>query len=62
MPTNAQKAARDKWDRENMTVITCKVTKEKAIRFKKNCELLGTTKSTVISKAIDDFNKKAEGQ
>ena len=30
MTSEAQKRARDKWDRENMTVLTCKVTKRKA--------------------------------
>lgn len=60
MPTAAQKAARDKWDRQNMKNVACKVTKEKADRFKLACEKLGTTRNAVLSRAIDETIKQAE--
>lgn len=60
MPTDSQKAARDKWDRTNMRVVTCKVTKEKADRFKIACDVLGTTRNAVLSRAIDETIHQAE--
>ena len=60
MISEAQKAARNKWDRENMAVITCKITKAKAERFLASCTIMGTTRNAVLAKAIDDFIKKAE--
>ena len=60
MPTAAQKVARDKWDRQNMKNVACKVTKEKAARFKLACEKLCTTRNAVLSRAIDETIKRAE--
>ena len=55
MTSEAQKRARDKWDRENMTVLTCKVTKRKADEFAAACLRAGVSKSSVITKAVDNF-------
>lgn len=55
MTSEAQKRARDKWDRENMTVLTCKVTKRKADEFAAACKRAGVSKSSVIVKAVDNF-------
>ena len=60
MPTDAQKAYRNKWDRANMKVIGCKVTKEKAELFKRACDFLGTTMNAVLSQAIDEAIKRAK--
>ena len=60
MPTESQKASRDKWDRANMRVLTCKVTKEKADLFKRACDFLGTTMNAVLSQAIDEAIKRAK--
>lgn len=60
MPTDSQKTARNKWDRDHMQVITCKITKEKADRFKQACDKLGTTRNAVLSRAIDETIKRAE--
>ena len=62
MPTQAQKNARDKWDKQNMTSVTCKVTKEKAAQFREACAKLDTVPNQVLKKAIDETIKKAEDQ
>ena len=43
MPTEAQKRARDKWDAENMSVISCKLKREIAENFKTAAKAKGTT-------------------
>ena len=55
----ARKRANQKWDRQNMTVIGCKVTKEKAQAFKEACAALGTIPNRVLMDLIDQTIKKA---
>lgn len=55
MPTENQKRYRNKWDAENMTVLGCKVRKEKAAQFKAACKEAGTTPNAVFIAAINDF-------
>lgn len=43
MPTEAQKRTRDKWDAENMSVISCKLKREIAENFKTAAKSNGTT-------------------
>lgn len=43
MPTEAQKRTRDKWDAENMSVISCKLKREIAENFKTAAKANGTT-------------------
>ena len=43
-----------------MATLTCRVTKEKALRFTKACQTLGTNKNAVFLVAIDDTIKRAE--
>ena len=61
MPSDAQKAYRNKWDRANMKVIGCKVTREKADLFKQACDFLGTTMNAVLAQAIEETIKRAKG-
>ena len=44
----SQKRASLKWDKENMTVLSCKIRKEQAIAFKAHCESQGSTSNTVL--------------
>ena len=44
----SQKRASLKWDKENMTVLSCKIRKEQAIAFKAHCENQGSTSNTVL--------------
>ena len=58
----ARKRANQKWDRQNMTVIGCKVTKEKAQAFREACEALGAVPNRVLMDLIDQTIKKAGEQ
>lgn len=53
MPTEAQKRARDKWDRENMIVLGCKVKRTDAERYKSAAAARGTTCSEVMRQALE---------
>ena len=55
MVTEAKKRSNAKWDRENMTMLGCKVRKTKADEFKAACKLSGTTPNAVFRKAMDEF-------
>lgn len=48
MPTEAQKRTRDKWDAENMSVISCKLKREIAENFKTAARSRGTTPNELI--------------
>ena len=48
MPTEAQKRTRDKWDAENMSVISCKLKREIAENFKTAARANGTTPNELI--------------
>lgn len=55
MVTEAKKRSNAKWDKENMTMLGCKVRKTKADEFKAACKLSGTTPNAVFRRAMDDF-------
>jgi hypothetical protein len=44
----SKRAANDKWDKENMTTLGCKVKKEDAAAFKAHCKQQGKTSNTVL--------------
>lgn len=50
-----QRKARNKWDAANMTVLGCKIRKDRAEEFKAACKEAGTTPNSVFSNAISDF-------
>lgn len=53
MPVSkARRAANDKWDKENMTTLGCKVKKTDAERFKIYCEAKGSTSNTELKKYV----------
>ena len=52
MPTEAQKRTRDKWDAENMSVISCKLKREIAENFKAAAKANGTTPNELIRRWI----------
>ena len=47
-PSEAQKKASLKWDRENMAVVGCKVKKDQAEKFKAYCSGIGKTSNAVL--------------
>ena len=48
MPTDTQRRARNKWDAENMSVISCKLKREIAENFKTAAKSNGTTPNELI--------------
>jgi len=53
--SEAQKRAGLKWDRAHMMILGCKVRKEYAARVKAAAAANGTTVSTILHNALDDF-------
>lgn len=53
--TDAKRKANNKWDAANMTVLGCKVRKDKAEQFKAACKSAGTTPNAVFTSAMDEF-------
>ena len=63
MPTDAQKRTRNKWDAENMSVISCKHKREIAENFKTAAKSRGTTPNELIRGWINDYlNDRKEGK
>lgn len=56
--TNAKRKANNKYIATNMTVLGCKVRKEKAEQFKAACKSAGTTPNAVFTTAMDTFMVK----
>ena len=55
MPTDAQKRTRNKWDAENMAVISCKLKREIAESFKTTAKSRGTTPNELIRGWIVEY-------
>lgn len=53
-PTEAQKRAADKYNREHMATLGCKVTKEQAQAFKEHCQNKGSTTNKVLRDFVID--------
>lgn len=60
-PSEAQKKASLKWDKENMAVLGCKVRKAQAEAFKNYCTSQGKTSNTVLKDYVLDCIKQDEG-
>ena len=61
-PSEAQKKASIKWDKENMSVVGCKVKKEQAEKFKAYCASLGKTSNAVLRDyVLDCIDEKEAG-
>ena len=58
--SKAKREANKKWDAENMTIVGCRVTKDKAKQFKEACLAAGTNPNAVllacVNKYIDDHS------
>ena len=55
MLTEKQKKSRNKWDAANMTVLGCKVRRDKAERFKAVCKKNGTSPNAIFLAAMEKF-------
>ena len=61
MVTPAKRASNDKWDRENMTILACKVRKDYAEQVKASAAARGTTVNSLLLSAIADFMRTPHG-
>lgn len=50
-----KKISNAKWDKENMSVLACKVRKDFAEEFRAACAASGTTSNAVLKQAAEDF-------
>lgn len=57
--TEARKKANAKWDKENMTIVGCRITKAKAQEFRDACAALGLVPNQILKQAVDETIKKA---
>lgn len=53
--TDAKRRANNKYIKENMTTLGCKMRKDDATEFKSACAAMGTTPNAVFRKAVDEF-------
>ena len=60
--SDSQKAAAVKWDKENMTNIACRVTKEKAKKFRLACQKNNSNPNAVLLAYINNYIKESEAQ
>jgi len=56
--SKAKKTARNKWDKENMTVLGCKVKVEEAERFKAATKARGTNPNAVFKACMEQYLEK----
>lgn len=53
--SEARKKANAKWDKENMSTLSCKVKKDEAEAFKAKCAEDGKTINTVLRNFVHSF-------
>ena len=58
--SEARKKANKKWDAANMTNFSVKLRRDYAERIKAAAAAAGTTPSTIMRKALDDFMRETE--
>ena len=58
--SEARKKANKKWDAVNMQNLSVKVRRDYAERIKAAAAAAGTTPSTIMRKALDDFMRETE--
>ena len=55
--TDAKRRANNKYIRENMTTLGCKMRKDYAEEFRAACKACGTTPNAIFKAAADQFMK-----
>ena len=55
MVTKAKRASNNRWDKDNMTILACKVRKDYANTVKQQAEKRGTSVNAVLLGAVSDF-------
>lgn len=59
--TEAKRKANNKYIAANMTVLGCKIRKDRAEEFKAACKVAGTTPNAVFTAAINSFMESQKG-
>ena len=60
MVTRAKRASNNRWDKENMTILACKVRKDYADTVKQQASERGTSVNAVLLNAVSDFMGESE--
>lgn len=60
MVTRAKRASNNRWDKENMTILACKVRKDYADTVKQQASKRGMSVNAVLLNAVSDFMGKSE--
>ena len=60
--SEARKKANNKWDKENMCVVGCKVKREQADQIRQHAANLGESVNAYIKRLIDQDMKHAPGE
>lgn len=60
MVLESKRKANNKWDKDNMTVLGCKVLKTDAERYKTAAAAQGTTINAVLRAALEDLAAKIQ--
>lgn len=55
MVTRAKRESNNRWDRENMTILACKVRRDVAEQAKTAARLAGTSVNAVLRQAVDEL-------
>lgn len=50
--SRSKRAANNRWDKENMKIVACKLRKEQAEKFRQYAEDNGTTVNALIKKFV----------
>ena len=53
--SESQRRANNKWDAANMTVLGCKVRRDRAEQFKAACKKNGTSPNAIFMAAMEKF-------
>ena len=56
--SESKRKANNKWDAANMTVLGCKVRRDKAEQFKAACKKNGTSPNAIFMAAMEKFKEE----
>lgn len=60
--SRSKRAANNKWDKENMKIVACKLRKEQAEKFKQYAESNGTTANALLKSYVLEKIGEKDGE
>lgn len=60
--SRSKRAANNKWDKENMKIVACKLRKEQAEKFKRYAESNGTTANALLKSYVLEKIGEKDGE